>query len=360
MNVLERYIGKTVLLYIFVVLLVLVGLGSIIKFVDEFRHVGKGAYDGLTAAYYTLLMIPSDLENFFPVGALIGALLGLGALANSSELTVMQSSGFSRFRIGLAVMKTAIPLLAITMITGEWIAPQTEQFARNMRAIAQTGGSMLATKSGFWAKDGQNFIYIRQIENETKLNDILIYRFDNRVLKSVSKADSAQFIEDENGKKGWVLDRLQTSSVEPNQIVQTNEVNLPWQTSITPSKLSVVSLKPESLSISGLADYVGFLKDTGQDAKRFEITFWRKLYEPIAMVVMMLLAISFIFGPLRSSTMGAKIVIGVIAGFSFYVSNIVFGNLTLVISWLPVALSALIPSLLTLLIVWWLLSKKRD
>lgn len=355
MNVLERYIGKTILLYIFVVLLVLVGLGSIIKFVDEFRHVGKGTYDGLTAAYYTLLMIPSDLENFFPVGALIGSLLGLGALASSSELVVMQASGFSRFRIGLAVMKTAVPLLVITMITGEWIAPKAEQFARNMRAVAQTGGSMLATKSGFWAKDGENFIYIRQIESETKLNDILIYRFENRTLKSVSQAESAQF-----GENGWVLNRLQTSSVEPNQINQRTEVDLPWQTTITPSKLGVVSLKPESLSISGLADYVGFLKDTGQDAKRFEITFWRKLYEPIAMIVMMLLAISFIFGPLRSSTMGAKIVIGIITGFGFYVANIVFGNLTLVLSWLPVALSALIPSLITVSIVWWLLSKKRD
>ncbi len=121
-----------------------------------------------------------------------------------------------------------------------------------------------------------------------------------------------------------------------------------------------MSLKPESLSISGLADYVGFLKETGQDPKRFEITFWRKVFQPISMAVMMLLAISFIFGPLRSSTMGAKIVIGILAGFVFYVSDIVFGNLSLVFSWLPVPVGALIPSLICLSAVWWLLNKKRD
>lgn len=356
MNILERYIGRTILLYIFIVILVILGLASIIKYVEEFRQVGKGSYDALKAAYYTLLMMPSDLEMLFPVGALIGSLLGLGALASNSELVVMQSSGFSRFKIGFAVMKTAIPLMIFAMIIGEWIAPQTEQFARNMRAVAQSGGSLLATQGGFWAKDGGNFIYIRQIADEKNLNDILIYQFEQRELKSITRAEKATY----QDNQGWVLQNLQKSALSETEIQQSTQESQPWETSITPSKLGVVSLKPDSLSISGLADYVGFLKETGQDAKRFEITFWRKLYDPLSMAVMMLLAISFIFGPLRSSAMGFKIVIGVIAGFSFYVANIVFGNLTLVFSWIPIYISALIPSLITLMIVWWLLNKKRD
>lgn len=355
MNVLERYIGKTILSYMAIVLLVFTGLIGIIKFVEEFRHVGKGAYDGLMATYYTLLMIPSDLESLFPVVALIGALLGLGALATSSELTVMQASGFSRFRIGLAVMKSAVPLMLFTMAVGEWGAPQMEQFARNMRAIAQTGGSILSTKNGFWAKDGGQFIYINRISNETHLNDILIYEFEQQALKSISHAERA-----EHNGEDWFLYNVEKSAVGEQQINQEKQAEMRWKTNITPSKLGIVSLKPESLSISGLADYVRFLKDTGQDAKRFEITFWRKLYEPLSMIVMLLLAISFIFGPLRGTTSGAKILLGVISGFTFYISNVVFGNITLVISWLPVAVSALIPSVLTLLIVWWLLAKKRD
>lgn len=355
MNVLERYIGKTILAAIMLTLFMLVGLGAIIKFVEEFRAVGRGSYDGLHAAYYTFLTIPRDIETFFPIAALLGSLMGLGGLASRSELVVMQASGFSRFRIGLAVMKTAIPLVIITMAIGEWGVPQTEQFARNMRSIAQSGGSMLATKGGFWAKDGKNFIYIQKINNEKDLHNILIYEFEQRELKSILKAKQATFSD-----AGWVLKQVERSTIGEEQIKQAKESDQAWKTSLTPSKLGVVSLKPESLSISGLTDYVGFLKETGQDAKRFEITLWRKIFQPISMAVMMLLAISFIFGPLRSSTMGAKIVIGILAGFVFYVSNIVFGNLSLVVSWLPVPLGALTPSLLCLLIVWWLLSKKRD
>lgn len=355
MNVLERYIGKTILATIFLVLLLLVGLGAIIKFVEEFRAVGRGSYDGLHAAYYTFLTIPRDIETFFPVAALLGALLGLGNLASRSELVVMQSAGFSRFRIGLAVMKTAIPLVMFTMLIGEWGVPQTEQFARNMRSMAQSGGSMLATSGGFWAKDGNHFIYIRKISDERNLNDLLIYEFDKRELKSILKAEHAHYSDG-----NWVLQKVEKSTITPQGIVQQREIDQAWQTTITPSKLGIVSLKPESLSISGLRDYVGFLKDTGQDPKRFEITLWRKIFQPISMAVMMLLAISFIFGPLRSSTMGAKMVIGILAGFVFYVANIVFGNLSLVVSWLPVPLGALTPSILCLMIVWWLLSKKRD
>ncbi|MDD2166392.1 LPS export ABC transporter permease LptG [Glaesserella parasuis] len=355
MNVLERYIGRTILASIMLTLFMLVGLGAIIKFVEEFRSVGRGSYDGLHAAYYTLLTMPRDIETFFPIAALLGSLMGLGGLASRSELVVMQSAGFSRFRIGLAVMKTAIPLMVITMIMGEWGVPQTEQYARNMRSIAQSGGSMLATQGGFWAKDGNDFIYIRQIQDERNLNNILIYQFDNQVLKSIKQAEKATYSE-----QGWLLQKVDKSEIHESGITQTRETDQTWKTSITPSKLGIASLKPESLSISGLADYVGFLKDTGQDPKRFEITFWRKVFQPISMAVMMLLAISFIFGPLRSSTMGAKIVIGILAGFVFYVANIVFGNLSLVVSWLPVPIGALIPSLLCLSVVWWLLNKKRD
>lgn len=356
MNVLERYIGKTILSAILLTLFMLVSLGAIIKFVEEFRHVGKGDYDALHAGYYTLLMIPRDIENFFPIAALLGSLLGLGGLANRSELVVMQSSGFSRFRIGLAVMKTALPLVLLTMVMGEWGVPQTEQFARNMRSVAQTGGTMLSTASGFWAKDGNEFVYIRRIHSDKDLRNILIYEMDGRDLKSITKASKAEY----SVENGWKLKRIQKAEITDKGIVQGKKPNQKWETSITPSKLGVVSLKPESLSLSELKDYVGFLKQTGQDPKRFEITFWRKLFEPLSMAMMMLLAISFIFGPLRSSTTGAKIVIGIVAGFVFYVSNIVFGNLSLVLSWMPVWLGALIPSVICLIVVWWLLSKKRD
>lgn len=147
-GVLDRYIGKTIFNTIIMTLFMLVSLSGIIKFVDQLRKVGQGEYTALSAGMYTLLSVPKDIEIFFPMAALLGALLGLGQLATRSELVVMQASGFTRLQIAGSVMKTAIPLVLLTMAIGEWVAPQGEQMARNYRAQQMYGGSLLSTRAG--------------------------------------------------------------------------------------------------------------------------------------------------------------------------------------------------------------------
>ena len=128
---------------------------------------------------------------------------------------------------------------------------------------------------------------------------------------------------------------------------------------LTPDKLGAVSLRPTSLSISGLYNYISFLRETGQDVSRFELTFWRKIFQPVSVGVMMLLALSFIFGSLRSVTAGARIVTGICFGFLFYVVNEIFGQISVVYN-MPAVFGALMPSLLFVVMIWWLLSRKRD
>lgn len=168
-GVLDRYIGKTIFNTIMMTLFMLVSLSGIIKFVDQLKKSGQGSYDALGAGLYTILSVPKDIQIFFPMAALLGALLGLGMLAQRSELVVMQASGFTRLQVALAVMKTAIPLVLLTMAIGEWVAPQGEQMARNYRAQQMYGGSLLSTQQGLWAKDGHNFVYIERVKGNDEL-----------------------------------------------------------------------------------------------------------------------------------------------------------------------------------------------
>lgn len=357
MNTLDRYIGKSILGSIFATLLTLVGLSAIIKFVEQFRSVGKGTYDIWQAVAFTGLTIPKDIETFFPMAALLGALMALGNLASRSELVVMQAAGFSRFKIGIAVMKTALPLVLLTMVIGEWGIPQTEQFARDMRARALSGGSMLSMKNGVWAKDGNNFVFVRRVTDDAKLNDIYIYTFDqNRNLTELKHANQASYSENESK---WTLRQVNHSMISKDEITTSNRLSEKWETNLTPDKLGAVSLRPTSLSISGLYNYISFLRETGQDVSRFELTFWRKIFQPVSVGVMMLLALSFIFGSLRSVTAGARIVTGICFGFLFYVVNEIFGQMSVVYN-MPAVFGALMPSLLFIVMIWWLLSRKRD
>lgn len=304
---------------------------------------------------YTLLSVPKDIETFFPMAALLGALLGLGQLATRSELVVMQASGFTRLQIAGSVMKTAIPLMLLTMAIGEWVAPQGEQMARNYRAQQMYGGSLLSTKSGLWAKDGNDFIYIERVSGKNELSGVNIYHFnDQRRLETVRYAATASF---EDGV--WKLSQVDTSDLtNEKQVTGTQMLNGEWKTNLTPDKLGVVALDPDSLSISGLHNYANYLKQSGQEASRYQLNMWSKIFSPLSVAVMMLMALSFIFGPLRSVPMGVRVVTGISCGFLFYVLDQIFGPLSLVYS-MPPVLGALLPSLLFLSVSVYMLLKRK-
>lgn len=354
-GVLDRYIGRTILNTILMTLFMLVSLSGIIKFVEQLRRVGQGDYSAASAGMFTLLTVPKDIEIFFPMAALLGALLGLGSLATRSELVVMQASGFTRMQIAASVMKTAIPLVLLTMAIGEWVAPQGEQMARNFRAQQMYGGSLLSTQSGLWAKDGSDFIYIQRVSGDKELTGVNIYHFDKQDrLLSVRYAATATF-EDNL----WRLSQVDESDLSnPNRVTGTQTLTSEWKTNLTPEKLGVVAMNPDSLSISGLHDYSKYLRQSGQESNRYELNMWGKIFAPFSVAVMMLMALSFIFGPLRSVPMGVRVVTGIFFGFVFYVLDQIFGPLSLVYN-IPPVIGALLPSILFLLISVYLLLKRR-
>ncbi|ORM73017.1 lipopolysaccharide ABC transporter permease LptG [Pantoea wallisii] len=356
-KVLDRYIGKTIFNTIMMTLFMLVSLSGIIKFVDQLRKTGQGAYTALDAGYYTLLSVPKDIEIFFPMAALLGALLGLGTLAQRSELVVMQASGFTRLQVALAVMKTAIPLVLLTMAVGEFVAPQGEQMARNFRAQQLYGGSLVSTQNGLWAKDGNDFIYIERIKGDNEIDGVSIYHFtDQRRLLSVRYAASATWDKDH---KVWKLSQVDESDLnDPKQITGSQSLSGEWKTNLTPDKLGVVALDPDALSISGLYNYSKYLKQSGQESGRYLLNMWSKIFQPLSVAVMMLMALSFIFGPLRSVSMGVRVVTGISFGFLFYVLDQIFGPLSLVYG-LPPVLGAVLPSGAFFAISLYLLLKRR-
>lgn len=354
-GVLDRYIGKTIFNTIIMTLFMLVSLSGIIKFVDQLRRVGQGAYTVLDAGIFTLLSVPKDIEIFFPMAALLGALLGLGQLAARSELVVMQASGFTRMQITGSVMKTAILLVLLTMAIGEWVAPKGDQMAHDFRAQQMYGDSLLSTKSGLWAKDGNDFIYIEHVSGKKELAGVNIYHFnDQRRLETVRYAASARF---EDGV--WKLSQVDTSNLtNEEQISGTQTLTGEWKTNLTPEKLGVVALDPTSLSIKGLNNYVKHLKQSGQEANRYQLNMWNKIFSPLSVAVMMLMALSFIFGPLCSVPTSIRMLTGISFGFLFYVLNQIFGKLSLVYNILPV-LGSLLPSMIFLLISIYMLLKRK-
>lgn len=354
-GVLDRYIGKIIFNTIMMTLFMLVSLSGIIKFVEQLRKVGQGEYSAIGAALFTILNVPKDIEIFFPMAALLGSLLGLGSLATRSELVVMQASGFSRLQVAGSVMKTAIPLVFLTIAIGEWLAPEGEQMAYNYRIQAIYSGSMLSNQNGVWTKDGHDFIFIERVVVSDKLAGVNIYHFNKAErLQSLRYAATATF---SNGT--WQLSQVKESDLtDSNQIIGRQTMNDEWKTNLTPDKLEVAALEPNSLSISGLYSYVNYLKQSGQEYNRYQLNMWSKIFSPFSVAVMMLMALSFIFGPLRGVPMGVRVVTGISFGFLFYVLNQIFEQLSLVYNMLPV-FGALLPSMAFLITSIVMLLRRR-
>lgn len=357
-GVLDRYIGRTILSSILMTLFTLIALDGVIKFVEQLRRVGQADYDAVSAMFVTLALLPRDLEIFFPMAALLGALLGLGSLATKSELVVMQAAGFSKLQVASAVMKTAIILMIMNMAVGEWIAPRSEQFARNYRAEKLYGGDLLSTQGSIWARDNNAFIYIERVENPQNLKGIHIFNFNNEnQLYELQFAQTAQYSIE---KKGWILANIDRANLtNPLQIDNRQISSELWQTSLTPDKLGVVALSSSALSLSELFGYIRYLRDAGQESRIYELTFWQKAFSPLSVMVMMLMALSFIFGPLRSVPMGVRIITGIAFGFLFYVTNELFGRVSIVFS-LPPIISAILPSMIFLFLSIYMLLKRSN
>ncbi|MCW8833066.1 MAG: LPS export ABC transporter permease LptG [Colwellia sp.] len=353
MRILDAYIGRIIASTTFLTLAVFVSVSGIIKFVEQMRAVGRGNYDLSHAALYVLYAVPRDIEVFFPMSALIGGLIGIGMLASNSELVVMQAAGLSRLDIIKSVMKTAVLLVIVSMAVGEWLAPSGEATAREIRAQAISGGSLISAKNGVWAKDGAYFVNIGEVLEQGQIKKIQIYRFNEHLkLESWLSAESAIYQDEE-----WILSKVVNTELGKGQITTSEYDSQIWQSSLTPKKLGVVTVTPESLSIRGLLDYLDYLEANAQDQSRYLLAFWRKIMQPITLAVMLLVALSFIFGPLRSVSMGARIMMGVVTGILFFVCNEVLGSLSLVYQFPPI-IGAISPSLLFISVAWYFMNKK--
>ena len=352
MKILDRYIGEAVAASTAVVMSVLLALYFFSTFVEEVGDVGKGDYTVLKALEFTVLLMPRLAYELFPLGALLGSLLGLGALAGSNELTVIRAAGVSVGRVVLSVFKVGVVMIVVVGVLGEAVAPHAEKYARNQRAQALSERISTNTDFGLWAREGDTFINIRRLLPDGLLSQVFLYELgpDGR-LKEATVARRGAY---RNGD--WELHKIQRSAFGEDRVEVSRQKDAPWETELTPEALKVVAIPPEKLSIWDLWGYVGYLQENDLDASRYEISMWNRAAIPFATAGMVLLAVPFVFGSMRSVGVGHRVMVGSLIGIGFYLINAVFTRAGMVYG-LPPAVAALLPTAI-LYLSWWLLMRR--
>lgn len=351
MRKLDRYIGRSVVTAILAVLGIILGLASLFAFIDEMGDV-NAAYTATDAASFILLTAPRRVYDMLPMASLIGCLIGLGALASSSELTIMRAAGVSVGRIVWAVMKPMLVLMICGVLVGEYVAPPLENKAQAERALLQGSGDAQTGRHGAWHREGNEYIHINAVQPKGLLYGVTRYRFDGqRHLLESSFAKKGQYETDQ-----WVLSDVTTTVFHENSTEIVTSAQLPWKVNLTPQLLDTVVVPPEALSISGLWSYIHYLSDQGLNNGKYWLAFWTKVLQPMVSAALVLMAISFIFGPLRSVTLGQRVFTGVLVGFVFRIVQDLLGPASLVFGFTPL-LAVALPATLCALGGLWLLRR---
>jgi lipopolysaccharide export system permease protein len=348
---LDRYIGSNVFMAILAVLGIILGLATLFAFIDEMGDASD-TYTLVDILSYVLLTAPRRLYDMLPMAALIGCLIGLGSLASNSELTIMRAAGVSVGRIVWAVMKPMLVLMVVGVLIGEYVAPATESTAQANRSLAQGSGDSQSAKHGLWHRQGDEFIHVNSVQPNGLLYGVTRYRFDDqRRILSSSFAKRAAFDTDH-----WQLSDVTTTLFHEKS---TEVVSVPverWDVALSPQLLSTVVMAPDSLSITGLWGYIHYLADQGLSNGRYWLAFWVKVLQPLVTAALVLMAISFIFGPLRSVTLGQRVFTGVLVGFTFRIAQDLLGPSSLVFGFSPL-FAVLVPASVCALAGLWLLRR---
>lgn len=353
MRKLNQYIGRTVVGAVAMVLLVIVALDAISALVDQLSEM-TGNYNLLEVLIYVGLTLPARIYSQIPMSALIGCLVGLGILAGNSELTIMRAAGVSVWRISWCVMKPALLFIAISLTLGELVIPYTDQIADSRRSIAMGDDHALQSRTGLWTRDGEEFIHINAVLPNGKIYGVTHYRFaeDQRLLMA-GFSEKAVYKGDHWLEQGIHETHMGESNVSLKHIEQRE-----WRTELTPRVLNILVLEPDELSIRNLYSYAGYIEEQGVDNREYQLAFWQKLLEPLATASLVLIAVSFIFGPLREVTMGYRIFTGVIFGIVFSTTQDLLGPSSVVFGFSPL-LAVLLPVLVCALFGLWLLHRAR-
>ena len=337
---LRRYLWRAVMVPTLGLLFVLIVLNSLFALLHELEWLTE-QYQAWQAVMFVLTTSPRTLVEFMPMAILLGTLLGLGLLANSSELTVLRAAGVSTMRISWMVMRPAIFLLLVSALVGEYLAPYTEQVAQSNRALAESGGQALKSKYGYWHREGEEFIHINAVQPNGVLYGVTRYRYDaeDRLTETLF-IQRAIFQGDH-----WFMEGISGSRLADQQVTAYRQDTGVWETSLTPQVLATVILKPEHLALAKLKEYADYLSRQGLEAGEYWLAFWQKLLQPLATLGMVLVATSFVFGPLREVTMGLRMTAGIATGLLFHYGQQFFGHMSLVFDTSPL-FAATVPTVI--------------
>jgi len=341
---------------------------------DEMSDVGRQYGDVTYSIGHALLSvslgIPNHLYELLPIAVLIGSIFVMARFAQSSEFTIMRTSGLGPWLALRTMLTLGACFVVLTVAVGDYIAPAAERAALNAKA-KYMGKTSTVGSTGAWLKEKNKgntlAVNVGAVRADGALTKVRIFEFDTQgrmVLQIHASSGQVQEAADI-----WVLENAQltrfqytdNAGTEAAHLVRENTATLEWPTSISSEMLVAAVHKPDRMPTVELFQFIQHLKANDQSAQKYEIEFWRKVFYPLSCLVMVVLALPFAYLHFRSGGIAGYVFGGVMAGISFFLLNNVFGYAGNLQNWSPMLTAAapgLIYSILSLGAFSWLVIRR--
>jgi lipopolysaccharide export system permease protein len=338
----ERYIASTLLAAIGLVTLVLLVLGGLFLFIGEQGSVGVGHYGFGDAAAYALMNLPRFGLQSLPAGVLIGAMLGIGSLARSHEITALRAAGMGKWRLIRAALAAGVVVVALALAVGELVAPRLETLADERKAFAKYNDISFAGQGGAWMRDGDAIINVSTQSSAAEFGTMVVYQFgSDRRLRSVARADHATA----SGKQVWQLYDYAETSFDTDRVSTRREPQHQLASKASADFLQLAVIQPAQMSLVALRKAIDYRRSNELSATAYVFEFWSQIAGNVGLLVAVVFALPFGFGGMRSARSGARLVLGLVIGIVYFSLQRVVGSGVAVfdlsppvLAWLPTGL----------------------
>ncbi len=280
-----------------------------------------------------LWQLPERLVLFLPASLLIGAILGLGALARDQELTVVLAAGVSRWRLARGALLFALFSGLLALAAQEVLSEPAGRAQAALRA--QLGGERPRL---VWLKDPHYLVRIDGLRADGGLGPLRLYHYDREALQLI-RADGAHRV-----GASWQLENARRRVLSARASREEALPDFHWANGVQPATLQQLQKDRQQSSLGALWALSGFLRANGLDSRSTDLQLYQRLALPLTALVMILLALPFVFGNQRSAAQGTRLVVGILLGTGYYLVQAMLANLALLLAW-PPALAVFLPNL---------------
>ncbi len=362
-----RYLARNMAHMTMLTLLAFITLFLFFGILDEVDKVGRGTYTLGKMLTWAALQVPANIAELAPVAALIGGIVALAQLASGSEITILRAAGLSTRRLALWIILIALPYAAGVWLVSDVVTPWSVQRAEALRLSALQVAAGQELSSGRWLKDNTGlapgftrYANAGGLQADGRIQRVSLYEFDaERRLTRVITAARGEVAEG-----GWMLHDVQEVRFaralgplgESVSAQASRTESWMWNTEVSPRVFGSISRTAEEMSLIELGRTIRFLAENQQRTTQLEQAFYQKLFVPLSIIVMLLLALPFAFLQSRAGGVSTKMFAGILLGVLFHTLNRLFSHLGNLNTW-PPFITAIAPLLLGLMLagalLWW-------